>query len=234
MHGSKEAAVREMFAQIAPTYDLLNALLSFNVHVRWRRAAVEAARLSPGARVLDLATGTGDVALLAAEQVGAEGLVIGVDNCLPMLQAGVRKLARRSGTGIRMVVGRADSLPFADGVFDAALMAFALRNVPDPAGCLREMARVVRRGGWVVNLELTRPRHALLALVYRWYQDRLMPLIGGLLSGRREAYTYLPRSIQEFSPPQEVARWFEQAGLEEVSWQSLTGGLATLHRGRRR
>lgn len=221
-----------MFAQIAPTYDLLNTLLSANQHKRWRPAAVAAAELRPGALVLDLASGTGDLAVCAARASAPGGRVVGVDFCEPMLRLGLAK-ARRRGVPVAFCAGSADDLPFADGTFDAALMGFALRNVPSVSKCLTEMARVVRSGGWVVNLELTRPTRRWLQPAYRWYQDRLMPLVGGLISGRREAYAYLPRSIQEFPDPAAVANEFRAAGLEEVSWQPLSGGLATVHRGRK-
>lgn len=232
MAKSKAETVRGMFAQIAPTYDLLNSLLSFRIHHRWRPVAVRAAELATGGRVLDLASGTGDLALCAARAVGPGGLVVGVDFCAPMLRLGQRKIRRR-GAGAVMSLGSADDLPFGEAVFDAAMMAFGLRNVPSVERCLAEMTRVVRPGGWVVNLELTRPRRAWLQPFYRWYQDRLMPWLGGLISGRRQAYQYLPRSIQQFAGPEQVADAFRRAGLEEVSWQSLTGGLATVHRGRK-
>ncbi len=229
----KEAVVRDMFAQIAPTYDLLNTVLSANWHKRWRPVAVRAARLQPGARVLDVATGTADLALLLARQVGPSGLVVGADFCAPMLALGRAKLARRGCRSVQLALATADGLPFADGTFDAVTMAFALRNVPDRPRCLAEMARVTRPGGRVVNLDLTQPASPWLQRGYRWYQDRLMPLVGGLISGRREAYAYLPQSIQEFPPPAEIAAMFRSAGLEEVSWQSLTFGLATVHSGRK-
>jgi demethylmenaquinone methyltransferase/2-methoxy-6-polyprenyl-1,4-benzoquinol methylase len=229
----KEAAVKEMFGQIAPTYDLLNTLLSLNIHKRWRPVAVAAAHLPVGGKVLDLATGTGDLALLLARTVGPAGLVVGADYCEPMLRIGQRKVRANHGV-VRLAIGSADHLPFADESFDAATMGFALRNVPDRENCLREMARVVRSGGWVVNLDLTRPKPAPMAWFYRLYQDKVMPTVGGWISGRREAYQYLPQSIQEFPPPEAIAETFRAVGLEEVSWQSLTCGVATVHSGRKR
>ncbi len=230
----KEAAVKEMFGQIAPTYDLLNSLLSLNIHKRWRPVAVAAAHLPRGGRVLDLATGTGDLALLLAQTVGPDGLVVGADYCEPMLRLGQRKVRARQAGLVRLAIGAADHLPFADGSFDAVTMGFALRNVPDRENCLREMARVVRPGGWVVNLDLTRPTPRAAAWLYGVYQDRVMPTVGGWISGRREAYQYLPQSIREFPPPEAIAATFRAVGLEEVSWQSLTCGVATVHSGRKR
>lgn len=234
MAKQKEAAVKEMFGQIAPTYDLLNSLLSLNVHKRWRPIAVAAAHLPRGGRVLDLATGTADLALLLAREVGPDGLVIGADYCEPMLRLGQTKVRRKQTDRVQLAIGAADHLPFADGSFDAVTMGFALRNVPDRENCLREMARVVRPGGWVVNLDLTRPRQRAAAWFYRVYQNQVMPTVGGLISGRRQAYQYLPQSIQEFPPPEAIAETFRAVGLEEVSWQSLTCGVATVHSGRKR
>lgn len=233
MTHEKERYIKEMFQQIAPTYDLLNSLLSLNIHKLWRPIAVRCAGLRPGDRVLDLATGTADLALLLARAVGPEGLVVGADFCAPMLRLGQRKVSREAAGVIRFALGSADHLPFADDTFDAATMGFALRNVPDRLHCLAEMRRVVRPGGRVVNLDLTSPRQPAVRGVYRFYQDRLMPAVGGLISGRREAYRYLPKSIQGFPPAEEIAAEFRRAGLEEVSWQSLTCGLATVHHGRK-
>lgn len=233
MAGSKEAYIKDMFAQIAPTYDLLNTLLSFNTHKRWRPVAVRAAQLQPGAKVLDVATGTADLALLLARAVGREGLVVGADFCAPMLAVGQAKVRQHRADQVHLALATADCLPFDDDTFDAVTMGFALRNVPDRVHCVAEMARVTRPGGWVVNLDLTRPQRPLMQGAYRWYQDRLMPLVGGLISGRREAYSYLPQSIQSFPPPAEIAAMFQAAGLENVSWQSLTFGLATVHSGRK-
>lgn len=230
---SKEVRVREMFAQIAPTYDLLNSLLSCRIHTLWRPVAIRSAVVEPGHKVLDLASGTGDLALLAAKDAGPTGQVVGVDYCAPMLTAGRDKVKRRRVGNVAMVLGTADDLPFEDGTFDSAMMAFGLRNVPDPRHCLAEMARVVRPGGWVVNLDLTRPVQPLAQRLYRWYQDHVMPTIGGWISGKREAYAYLPQSIQAFPPPAETAEMLTAAGLEDVTWQSLTMGLATVHRGRK-
>ncbi len=227
---SKEAMVRDMFAQIAPTYDLLNTLLSFNIHHGWRRAALSDACLTPEARVLDLATGTADLAIGAARQCAQ---VVGADFCAPILRLGQAKTRRQRQTSITFALASADHLPFADNSFDAVVMGFALRNVPSTQRALAEMARVTKPGGWVVNLDLTRPVRPWLRPLYRFYQDLLMPFVGGLISGRREAYTYLPKSIQGFPPPEEIAEVFRAAGLAEVSFRPLSGGLATIHRGRK-
>jgi demethylmenaquinone methyltransferase/2-methoxy-6-polyprenyl-1,4-benzoquinol methylase len=228
---SKEARIREMFAQIAPTYDLLNSVLSLGIHHRWRAAALACAQVRPGSVVLDLASGTADLALGAARLVSPGGRVVGADFCRPILALGAAKARRRRAEAMAFVVASADHLPFPDGCFDAVVMGFALRNVPSIEHCLAEMARVTRPGGWVVNLDLTRPTRPWLRPLYRFYQDRLMPFVGGLISGRREAYTYLPKSIQAFPPPEEIAEVCRRVGLGQVRFESLSGGLATIHCG---
>lgn len=230
--GEAEAAyVRRMFGEIAPTYDLLNSLLSANLHKRWRAVAVRRAGLKPGDRVLDVATGTGELALALARTVGPAGPVVGVDFCAPMLALGRRKAARRKIAEIRFLLGAAEALPFPDDTFQGAFMGFALRNVADVVRTLQEMARVVRPGGRVVNLELTRPHHPWLRWLYDVYSWHGMPWLGGILSGRREAYTYLPRSIRNFLSVEEVKDLMQEVGLGSIQIYPLAGGIATVHVG---
>jgi demethylmenaquinone methyltransferase/2-methoxy-6-polyprenyl-1,4-benzoquinol methylase len=220
-----------MFGEIAPTYDLLNSLLSVNLHKRWRSVAVRRAGFGPGDGVLDVATGTGDLALVLARTVGPSGQVVGVDFCEPMLAVGRAKIARKRPGRVVLLSGSAEALPFPDQTFDGATMGFALRNVTDVARTLREMARVVRPGGRVVNLELTRPRHPWLRWFYDFYSGHGMPFVGGIISGRREAYTYLPYSIRNFLPVERVKEIMQAAGLDPVWVYPLAGGIATIHVG---
>lgn len=228
---SQGADIRRMFEQIAPTYDLLNSLLSANLHKRWRPAAVRRAGFQPGDRVLDVATGTGELALVLARVIGASGQVVGIDFCAPMLALGRRKAARRQPPKIAFLLGAAEALPFPEGIFDGATLGFALRNVTDVAWTLREMARVVRPGGRVVNLELTQPRHPWLRWLYHFYSWHYLPVIGGILARQREAYTYLPRSIRNFLSVEEVKDLMEGVGLDPVQVYPLAGGIATIHIG---
>jgi len=228
---SRQADVRRMFEAIAPTYDLLNSLLSANVHKRWRPAAVRWAGFQPGDRVLDVATGTGELALVLARTVGPAGQVVGVDFCAPMLALGRRKAAHRKRLGIRFLLGAAEALPFPDGTFDGATMGFALRNVTDVLRTLQEMARVVRPGGRVVNLELTRPHHPWLRWLYDFYSRHGLPWVGRVLSRHREAYTYLPHSIRNFLSVEEVKDLMREVGLDSIQVYPLTGGIATVHVG---
>jgi len=188
--------VREMFASIAQRYDAANEVLSLGVHRGWRREAVRLSGAREGDRVLDCATGTGDLALAFKRAVGRSGLVVGTDFCAEMLASAPGK-ARKAGLDVRFEVADALELPFASGSFDIASIGFGIRNVDDPVACLREMARVVRPGGRVVVLEFGQPRGAFGAL-FRLYSRSVMPALGGVLTGNRAAYEYLPRTAAAF------------------------------------
>ena len=221
-----------MFAGIAARYDLLNHLLSGNVDKRWRRRVAAKLRpaLGPGARVLDVACGTGDLSLEVAEAHAAQ--VVGLDFCRPMLDVAARK-AGAGGRAIPFVEGDALHLPFADGAFDAVTIAFGLRNLASVADGLRELLRVTKRGGAVAILEFSRPVVPGFSALFRLYFTRLLPLVGGLVSGSRGAYEYLPDSVSRFPAQQELAGMMRAAGFAEVEFENLTGGIAALHTGAR-
>jgi demethylmenaquinone methyltransferase/2-methoxy-6-polyprenyl-1,4-benzoquinol methylase len=226
----EKAAVRSMFDRIAPRYDLLNRLLSAGTDVRWRRRAVDALDMHGPATVLDLCSGTADL-LLEWLGRGQEHRGIGVDLSTEMLKRGLAKLRGANATGrASLTAGDAERLPFRDGRFDAALVAFGIRNVADVDAALREVHRVLRPGGRFVILEFSMPRGPLGAL-YRLYFGTLLPRIGGLVSGDRGAYAYLPASVQSFDSPEELDARLRRAGFAEVSKQALTLGIAWLHRG---
>jgi demethylmenaquinone methyltransferase / 2-methoxy-6-polyprenyl-1,4-benzoquinol methylase len=219
-----------MFASIAPKYDAANDLLSMGVHQSWRRAAVKAADLQPGQRVLDCATGTGDLALALARAVGDTGEVIATDFCAPMLKPAPAKAAK-AGLRIQFSVADALALPFPEGHFDAATIAFGIRNVDDPVRCLREMARVVKPGGRVVVLEFGQPRGAFGAL-FKLYSRSVMPLVGGLVTGNRAAYEYLPRTAAAFpAGAQFLALMDDAQSFQSRTARSLTFGTAFVYRG---
>ena len=227
----REAYVRRMFDSIAARYDLLNRLLSFGQDVVWRRAAARAAAQGPCRRVLDVAAGTGDLAIELARRLEPGGQVVAVDFAWEMIERGRRKLERAIPGRSRVVCANALELPFGDGSFDAAAMAFAARNVADLLGCFREMRRVVRPGGTVVCLELSHPAGPVWGQLYRWYFYRVVPLIGRIVAGRRGPYDYLPRSLTRFPRQAELCDVMRRAGLVGVRYVNLLGGIAALHVG---
>ena len=228
----ERAAVRSMFDRIAPRYDLLNRLLSAGTDVRWRRRAVDLLELPPPLRVLDLCTGTADL-LVEALRRDQRSSGLGVDLSHGMLVRGAAKLRRggfeRRG---RLAGGDGERLPVPDEAFDAALVAFGIRNVGDPLAALREVRRALRPGGRFVVLEFSMPR-GLFGAAYRLYFRRLLPRLGGLLSDG-SAYSYLPVSVARFPSPDAFAGLMREAGFTDVRWLLLTGGVACLHRGEKR
>jgi demethylmenaquinone methyltransferase/2-methoxy-6-polyprenyl-1,4-benzoquinol methylase len=225
--------IGEMFSSIAPRYDLLNRLLSFRRDRYWRRQAVSGAGPARGGRHLDVATGTADVSLEIFRQKGAESFVVGSDISLEMMRIG-REKAARAGRGRRMAFVRApgEALPFRDGAFDSASIAFGIRNVGDRDRGLSEMCRVVRPGGRVVVLEFSTPEGALFSALYRFYFTRVLPRIGGLFS-KRGAYAYLPESVLAFPSPPAFAEMMRAAGCATVDYRPLTFGIVTLYVGTR-
>lgn len=245
--GKSGPRIRGMFSAIAPTYDLLNHLLSLSIDRRWRRITVRLAldslngSLPDGGRgngritrhgevrILDVATGTGDLALAFARRSGAAARIAGVDFAAPMLQI-AREKSDRSEFGQDIVFAEADghSLPFGDDFFDLATIAFGLRNTEDPDRVLREMARVLRPGGCVAILEFSEPPGALFRGVYHFYFRRVLPVVGGIIS-RSAAYRYLPASVSAFWSMGEFRRHLRRAGLRPVGSWWLSDGIAGLH-----
>jgi len=227
----KASYMQAIFAAIADKYDFLNSLLSFRRDRAWREFAVSKSGLQPGGLALDVATGTAKMAQLLA-QCNCGSRIVGVDFCPDMLdKARVKLTASPDGDGICLIAGDVIRLPFPGNTFDCVTIGFALRNVVSIADAFREMARVVKPGGKVVSLELTRPTSRLISPFYRVYLRHIMPYIGRLISGSREAYAYLPRSILEFPSPREVKKIMEAAGLQGVETYRLTFGAATVHVG---
>lgn len=228
----KAARVRAMFGAIAGRYDLLNSVLSFQMHKWWRKAALRQCRLRSGMTALDVGAGTADMAIGMAAQVGRDGRVVGVDFCEPMLRVGVPKLRARGLTEqVHLMSGDAQAIPLQDHSVDASITAFVLRNVTDVQRTFDEMTRVTRPGGMVVSLELSKPDAPLFRALYYLYFYRVLPIIGGLFS-RKEAYTYLPNSLTGFHSVRELAAMMERAGLKEVRVIRLMGGIAAIHAGR--
>jgi demethylmenaquinone methyltransferase/2-methoxy-6-polyprenyl-1,4-benzoquinol methylase len=204
--------------------------MSFGIHRLWRRAAVKHSRAKEGDRVLDCATGTGDLALAFKRKVGASGHVVGTDFCPEMLQSAPGK-ASEAGLQVDFQVADAMALPFADDSFDVASISFGIRNVDDPVKCLKEMARVVKPGGRVVVLEFGQPRGFFGAL-FRVYAKTLMPALGGLLTGNRAAYEYLPRTAAAFPSGEQFLALMDQTGAyQERVAHPLTFGTSYVYVG---
>jgi demethylmenaquinone methyltransferase/2-methoxy-6-polyprenyl-1,4-benzoquinol methylase len=226
-----DARVREMFAQIAPRYDFLNHLLSLGTDVYWRSRTVRKVRPQGTAPILDLCTGTGDLAFAYARVAGVETQVVGADFCRPMLAIGRRKALRR-GKGLAFVEADSQRLPFADDVFQIVSVAFGLRNIHDTDGGLREMLRVCQKGGRIVILEFSLPRLQPVRLVYGLYFRHVLPRVGQWLArNRQDAYEYLPASVEEFPAGEALAERVRRAGASEVAYYPLTLGVATLYVG---
>jgi demethylmenaquinone methyltransferase / 2-methoxy-6-polyprenyl-1,4-benzoquinol methylase len=219
------ATVREMFDRISPSYDRMNRIMSFGMDGHWRAVAVRRSGLGAGDHALDVCCGTGDLALALRRRVGPAGRVVGVDFAADMLT-----VARRKSAEVEWVEGDALALPFADDAFAAATVGFGMRNLPDHRAGFAEMARVVRPGGRVVCLELTEPP-APIAPFSRIWSDRLVPLIGRLVSGDGDAYRYLPASIHTFPRAAELAGVMRAAGLREVGFRRLLPGVVAVHVG---
>jgi len=220
-----EPQVRAMFDRIAGFYDLMNSVMTAGLHHRWRARAADLAALAPGDSALDVACGTGDLAIELARRVGPGGEVIGSDFSEEMLER-----ARAKAPQLQWEWGNALELPYASGRFQASTVGFGARNFSDLDRGLAEMTRVVRTGGHVVVLEITTPHRPPLSTFYSVWFDRLVPLIGRL-TGEEEAYTYLPSSVKRFPGPEGLAAAMERAGLRDIRWILTAGGIIALHVG---
>jgi demethylmenaquinone methyltransferase/2-methoxy-6-polyprenyl-1,4-benzoquinol methylase len=229
----KRAYVRTVFEQIAPRYDLLNHLLSLNIDVLWRRRALRAlewARI-PDGRYLDLCAGTLDVGAELTRQAGFRGFIIGADFAVPMLRAGTGKAPRDR---LAPVGADAQQLPLGADSVDGAVVAFGIRNVASLDVVLHEVYRVLAPDAKFVILEFTTPRSAIVRTLYHYYFHQVLPFVGGVISGHRTAYKYLPRSVAHFPAEPELARRMTAAGFSDVRWESLSLGIAAIHVGVKR
>ncbi len=227
----KGERIREMFDTIAPRYDLLNRLLSLGIDRRWRTFAVAQIKSSPSGKVLDIATGTGDVALEVARQTSNDVTIVGADISREMVEIGRQKVAASPYSDrITFEIAPCEALPFSDGEFDSTTIAFGIRNVVDRPKGLKEMHRVLKPGGRAVILEFSMPSSPLFERLYRFYFLTVLPKIGGLFS-KQSAYQYLPDSVQEFPSRDEFKAMMAHAGFVNISHYDLTFGIATVYLG---
>jgi demethylmenaquinone methyltransferase / 2-methoxy-6-polyprenyl-1,4-benzoquinol methylase len=228
----KEKLVYRHFENVASYYDRLNTVLSFGMHYVWKRSAVEMLGLRTGERVLDVCGGTADLAILAARSAGASGNVVLYDINRAMMEAGRPKAAKSPfGWAIQYVQGNAEQISFPTGSFDAAMVGFGIRNLTHFEQGFREMHRVLKPGGRFLCLEFSQPPAPWFRALYDFYSFRVMPLVGQLLVGNRQGYTYLPESIRLFPGPEELSGLFRSIGFGAVQYRSFTQGIAVAHIG---
>ena len=226
----KTARVIRHFDSVAGVYDFMNTLLSFGIHHAWKRAAVRMLAPAPGERVLDVCGGTGDLAILAARRTGPGGSVVVYDINRAMISAGLPKLRGTPLAGrVRHVQGDAERISFPDRSFDAAMVGFGIRNVTRVQQGFNEMCRVLRPGGRMLCLEFSRPVWPAFRWLYDMYSFHVMPLLGEVLAGSRQAYTHLPESIRTFPLPEELAGMLRAAGFTRVDYRRFTNGIAVAH-----
>ncbi|MCE5200591.1 MAG: bifunctional demethylmenaquinone methyltransferase/2-methoxy-6-polyprenyl-1,4-benzoquinol methylase UbiE [Armatimonadota bacterium] len=227
----KEAYVERLFSTIAPKYDLLNSVMSLTRHRAWRRFAVSMSGLQPGDRALDVCCGTGDFAFELARRVGENGGVVGVDFSEPMVELARQKASKLGLSSVSFQTGNACGLPFDDNSFDCVTVGFGLRNVADLPKAVSEMTRVIKPGGRVVCLEISRVRSRVLLLPWKLYFYVLTPYLASFFRAKRSAYEYLPQSVKEFISREELAAEFEKSGLIDVCFHDLMFGAVCIHIG---
>ncbi|WP_280562740.1 MULTISPECIES: bifunctional demethylmenaquinone methyltransferase/2-methoxy-6-polyprenyl-1,4-benzoquinol methylase UbiE [unclassified Chromohalobacter] len=228
----KADRVAQVFHSVAARYDVMNDLMSFGVHRLWKRLTLERAGVRPGHHVLDIAGGTGDLALKFSRLVGPRGRVVLADINASMLHVGRDKLLDNGvGDNAEYVQANAEALPFADNSFDCITIAFGLRNVTDKEAALRSMARVLKPGGRLLILEFSKPASAALSRLYDEYSFRVLPRMGEWVAQDGESYRYLAESIRMHPDQETLKAMMEDAGLERVEYTNMTGGVVALHRG---
>ncbi len=229
---SKRNAVQGMFAEIAPTYDLLNSVMSLRLHHRWRAYAVRKLNLKPGENALDVCCGTGDFMVPLQKAVGEKGSVVGVDFCLPMLEVAAQKAKHQTPKAQRLSLGDACQLPIQSNSFHGVSVGWGIRNVPDIDGAHRELFRVLKPGGRFVSLDMARPRNPLVRIPAEFVTNTFLPWLGAIF-GKTKAYTYLPKSTQHFKTRQELQASMEAAGFTQVGFKDLFFGNICVHWGQK-
>lgn len=228
----KASLVAQVFQSVAPKYDLMNDLMSLGLHRLWKRYTLSAANLHAGNTVLDVASGTGDLAKAFAKAVGKNGQVIMTDINAAMLEVGINRLTDDGIVGnIQCVQANAEVLPFTDDYFDCVSIAFGLRNVTDKLAALKSMYRVLKPGGKLLVLEFSKPNTQLLSKFYDFYSFNVIPKIGELVTKDKESYQYLVESIRMHPDQETLKNMMAESGFEDVSYDNLNGGIVALHKG---
>jgi len=230
----KSTYVRQTFNDIAAKYDLMNTLMSFGLDKSWRRRAVKEVGARLGHHILDVCCGTGQLSLALAEHVGSQGKVVGLDfseNMLAKARANIADSPYMSR--IELVQGDAMNLPFADNTFDGATVGWGLRNLPDLRQGIKEMARVVKPGGYVVSLDMAKPEIPVFKQLYWLYFEKIVPLMGKIWAGKKSAYQYLYHSAREFPSQRELAAIFRECGLSNTAYYNLAGGVVAIVKGQK-
>jgi demethylmenaquinone methyltransferase / 2-methoxy-6-polyprenyl-1,4-benzoquinol methylase len=221
--------VQGMFDRIASVYDVMNSAMTVGLHHQWRERAVDRAEVGPGSDALDVCCGTGDLALELRRRIGPDGRVVGCDFSEPMLEL-ARDKSGETGLPVEFAYADALKLPYGDSSFDAVTIGFGARNLADLDRGLAEMVRVLKPGGRLVILEITRPQREPLASFYSLWFDRVVPVLGSF-AGDEDAYSYLPESVRTFPEPRDLAAKMDAAGIEGIRWLLLAGGIIAIHSG---
>lgn len=225
----RDLFIKHIFSTVAPHVDFLSSGFSLGFDHFWRKKAVSLSGIQEGERVLDVCTGTGELAVLLARKVGPRGSVTGADFCEEMLDLAREKTSHRF-SNLKYILSNAKKLPFPDDTFDAVTVSFGMRNIPDTTHALKEIKRVLKPGGKFICLELTKPHVRWFLSLYQWYVFRIMPSIAAVVVKTAAPYLYLPRSINAFYPPEEFRRIITGCGYSRVTINSLTMGVATIYR----
>ncbi|APH04596.1 demethylmenaquinone methyltransferase [Bacillus weihaiensis] len=231
MGQSKEERVHNVFEKIYKNYDQMNSVISFQRHKAWRKETMKRMKVMPGQQALDVCCGTADWSIALAQEVGAEGKVIGLDFSQNMLKIGQEKIEQLPSSNIELIHGNAMSLPFEDNSFDFVTIGFGLRNVPDYMQVLKEMHRVLKPGGKAVCLETSQPTLPVFKQFFAFYFRYIMPVFGKIFAKSYSEYSWLQESARDFPGMKELAAMFEEAGFDKVEVKAFTGGAAAMHVG---
>lgn len=227
----KKEFILELFNYLAPSYDLLNNLLSFGLHFLWKKRAVKILRVNDPEKILDVCAGTGDLAIIAAKDTQGKGRIFLYDFSRAMILKGREKIKKKlNHNQIYFIQGQAEEISAAPEKFDAAMIGFGLRNLTDMKQGMKEVYRVLQPGGKFVVLEFSQPKNKWFKLIYDFYSFYIIPWVGKIISGSKEAYIYLPHSIKAFPKPEEIKDLLEEVGFAEVNYYPLTNGVAVVYR----